>query len=41
MRCLRAGEPESPLVPWPDTLAVARVLERWRAALGTPEQVHP
>ena len=28
-RCLRAGEFESPLVPWRDTLAVARTLDRW------------
>jgi predicted dehydrogenase len=28
-RCLRAGELESPLVPWQDTLAVARTLDRW------------
>lgn len=28
-RCLRAGELESPLVPWRDTLAVARTLDRW------------
>ena len=41
MRCLRAGEQQSPLVPWRDTLAVARVLDRWRAALGEPEQVQP
>jgi predicted dehydrogenase len=30
MRCLRAGELESPLVPWADTLAVARTLDRWQ-----------
>ena len=41
MRCLRAGELQSPLVPWRDTLAVAGVLDRWRAALGEPEQVQP
>lgn len=34
MRCLRAGELESPLVPWADTLAVARTLSRWTAAVG-------
>jgi predicted dehydrogenase len=33
MRCLRAGEGESPLVPWADTLACMRTLERWRAAV--------
>ena len=26
MRCLRAGERQSPTVPWADTLAVARTL---------------
>ena len=36
MRCLRAGEQQSPLVPWRDTLAVARMLDQWRAALGDP-----
>ncbi len=35
MRCLRAGEQESPLVPWADTVAVARTLDRW---LGTVER---
>lgn len=34
MRCLRAGELESPLVPWADTLAVARTLDRWLATIG-------
>lgn len=33
-RCLRAGEQESALVPWADTLAVARTLDAWRAALN-------
>jgi len=33
MRCLRTGEQESPLVPWADTLAVARTLARWQAAV--------
>jgi predicted dehydrogenase len=33
MRCLRAGELQSPLVPWGDTLASMRTLERWRAAV--------
>lgn len=34
MRCLRAGLAESPLVPWADTLASMRTLDRWRAAVG-------
>ncbi len=35
MRCLRAGEIESPLVPWSATLGTLRTLARWRsAALG-------
>ena len=40
MRCLRAGEVESPMVPWRDSLAVARTLALWRAAVGeaTPQQ---
>jgi predicted dehydrogenase len=33
MRCLRAGEIESPLVPWADSLACMRTLERWLAAV--------
>ena len=33
MRCLRAGELESPLVPWADTLTVARTLDRWLASI--------
>jgi len=33
MRCLRAGEVESPLVPWADTRAVLRTAERWRTGL--------
>jgi predicted dehydrogenase len=33
MRCLRAGETQSPLVPWDDTLAGLRALDRWRAAV--------
>lgn len=41
MRCLRAGERQSPLVPWRDTLAVAGVLDRWRAAIGEPERAQP
>ncbi|WP_168207623.1 Gfo/Idh/MocA family protein [Microlunatus elymi] len=31
---LRSGELESPLVPWQDTLAVARTLDRWLLAVG-------
>ena len=31
MRCLRSGEVETPLVPWADTLAVARTLDHWQA----------
>jgi predicted dehydrogenase len=37
MRCLRAGEAESPLVPWQATLAGIRTLARWQAAV--PGQV--
>lgn len=33
MRALRAGELESPLVPWADSLATMRTLDRWRAAV--------
>jgi predicted dehydrogenase len=33
MRCLRAGETESPLVPWQATLAGIRTLARWQAAV--------
>jgi predicted dehydrogenase len=33
MRCLRAGESETPLVPWADTLASMRTLARWRSAV--------
>ncbi|MBO0811721.1 MAG: hypothetical protein J2P23_06700, partial [Microlunatus sp.] len=33
---LRAGELESPLVPWADTLGVARTLERWAAVVRGP-----
>lgn len=36
MRCLRAGDVESPLVPWADTVAVARTLDRWLAAVVEP-----
>jgi predicted dehydrogenase len=40
MRCLRAGEVESPMVPWRDSLAVSRTLAVWQAAVGDalPEQ---
>ena len=34
MRCLRAGELESPMVPWADTLAVARTLQAWQDAVA-------
>jgi predicted dehydrogenase len=34
MRCLRMGEQESPLVPWSSSLAVARTLARWQAAVS-------
>ncbi|MGD7788584.1 Gfo/Idh/MocA family protein [Propionibacteriaceae bacterium Y1700] len=33
MRCLRAGETESPLVPLDTTLATMRTLDAWRATL--------
>jgi len=33
MRCLRAGEKESPMVPWQATLATMRTLDRWREAV--------
>ena len=33
MRCLRSGEVETPLVPWADTLAVARTLDHWQATI--------
>lgn len=35
MRCLRAGQVESALVPWASSLAVARTLDAWRASVGT------
>ncbi len=42
MRCLRAGETESPLVPWADTLAVARTLQAWQNAVaGTADTGEP
>ncbi|CAA9301655.1 MAG: hypothetical protein AVDCRST_MAG61-1050 [uncultured Friedmanniella sp.] len=39
MRCLRAGEVESPLVPWADTLAVSRTLTRWQDSVGAPARI--
>jgi predicted dehydrogenase len=33
MRCLRAGEVESPMVPWQATMAGIRTLARWQAAV--------
>lgn len=33
MRCLRNGELQSPLVPWADSLATMRTLDKWRAAV--------
>lgn len=41
MRCLRAGELASAMVPWADSLAVARTLAAWRASIGTPESKEP
>ncbi len=38
MRCLRAGERESPLVPWADSVAVARTLTAWKASVGAHHQ---
>jgi predicted dehydrogenase len=38
MRCLRAGEVESPMVPWRDSLAVARTLALWQVAVGEAMQ---
>lgn len=35
-RCLRSGALESPLVPWKDTLAVARTLDRWLLSIFPP-----
>lgn len=37
MRCLRAGEVQTPLVPWADTLATMRTLEAWRAAVDAAQ----
>ena len=34
MRCLRAGELESPLVPWESTAQVARTLEKWAGTVA-------
>jgi hypothetical protein len=36
LRCLRAGELETPMVPWRDSLSVARTLALWQAAVGDP-----
>ena len=43
MRCVRAGEQQSPTVPWAATLAVARTLERWRSAVDRtdPQKAAP
>jgi hypothetical protein len=43
MRCVRAGERESFMVPWRDSLAVARTLALWQAAVGdaVPQQDGP
>ena len=43
MRCLRAGERESFMVPWGDSLAVARTLALWQTAVGdaAPQQDGP
>lgn len=35
-RCVRSGELESPLVPWRDSLAVARTLDRWLLSIFPP-----
>jgi predicted dehydrogenase len=39
MRCLRAGEVQSPMVPWRDSLAVSRTLALWQAAVGDAQQL--
>jgi hypothetical protein len=39
MHRIRAGELESPLVPWSDTLAVARTLDRWMGVVEGPGRV--
>lgn len=41
MHRLRAGDLESPLVPWVDTLGVARTLDRWLALVDGPGSVGP
>jgi hypothetical protein len=33
-RCLRAGEPESPVVPLDETVAILELLDEARAQLG-------
>jgi predicted dehydrogenase len=40
MRCLRNGQTESALVPWADTLAVARTLDDWLTAVSIDGQSH-
>ncbi len=37
-RCVRAGELESPMVPWSATRAVARMLDAWRDSLGADQR---
>ncbi|QGN33695.1 hypothetical protein [Microlunatus sp. Gsoil 973] len=39
MHRLRSGELESPLVPWADTLGVARTLDRWMGVVEGPGRV--
>ena len=41
VRCLRAGEVESPLVPHAETLAVMRLMDRIRGDLGVRYDVDP
>jgi predicted dehydrogenase len=41
MYALRAGRLESPLVPWEDTAAVARTLDRWLAVVEGTEPGAP
>lgn len=41
MHRLRAGETQTPLVPWQDTLAVARTLDRWLAAVQEAAATSP
>jgi predicted dehydrogenase len=37
MRCVREGLLESPLVPWSDTMACLRTMDRWRAAVTSDQ----